>query len=106
VAGQDRGIRSLGQRLYEDREELREARFIEDRALIALVDGLSPAALESEQVYRPVTAPGELSLRRDHMLMALYNHQTHHRGQVTAALTQSGVKYRDLDLPYFLAERK
>jgi uncharacterized damage-inducible protein DinB len=106
VAGQDRGIRALDQRLYEGRDELRPAREAEDRALIALVDGLTPAALEEEQRYRPITAPGELSLRRDHMLMALFNHQTHHRGQVTAVLTQSGVKYADLDLPYFLAERK
>ena len=106
VSGRDRGIRALDQRLQDDLSSLRAARETEDRDLIALVDGLTPAQLEQEQRYRPITAPGELSLRRDHMLMSLFNHQTHHRGQVTAALTQSGVTYADLDLPYFLAERK
>jgi uncharacterized damage-inducible protein DinB len=106
VAGRDRGIRSLGQTLYEGRAELAEARLAEDRDLIALVDTFSPVELESEQPYRPITVPGEFKMRRDHMLMSQFNHQTHHRGQVTAALTQSGVRYRDLDLPFFLLDRK
>lgn len=105
LEGRDRGIRSLDQKLYDDYAPLRAAREAEDRDIIALLDSLTPAELEKEKSYRPITAPGELKLRRDHMLIAVYNHQTHHRGQVTAALTQSGIKYKDLDFPYFLADR-
>ena len=32
--------------------------------------------------------------------MQLFNHQTHHRGQVHAALTALGVKTDDTDIPF------
>ena len=35
-------------------------------------------------------------------LMQLFNHQTHHRGQVHAALTGMGVSTGDTDLPFVL----
>jgi len=37
-------------------------------------------------------------------LMQIFNHQTHHRGQVHAALTQAGVALGDTDLPFVLPE--
>jgi uncharacterized damage-inducible protein DinB len=41
-------------------------------------------------------------MQRAEMLMSVFNHQTHHRGQITAMLSGFGVDYGDLDLPYFL----
>ncbi|GAB5445960.1 DinB family protein [Gymnodinialimonas sp.] len=42
----------------------------------------------------------ELSKPRTTCAVQLFNHQTHHRGQVHAALTALGVKTTDTDLPF------
>ena len=104
IAGRDRGIRALDQALHADLPSLSAARAAEDQALVALVD--SQAGDYARVVaYRPLGAPGEARMSVGQMLMALFNHQTHHRGQVTAALSQSGLSYPDLDVPYFIAEQ-
>jgi len=38
------------------------------------------------------------------LLAHVFNHGTHHRGQITAVITRLGFDYPVLDLPYFLAE--
>ena len=47
---------------------------------------------------------GELETRRDHILLTLFNHQTHHRGQVHALSTQAGIVPPPLDVIVFLME--
>lgn len=100
----DRGIRSLDQILFDDFASLRAARISEDEALVALADGLSPAQLESPVTYRRIIGDGAHTIRRDHALLTLYNHQTHHRGQVHAMLTQAEVIPPPLDVIYFLED--
>jgi uncharacterized damage-inducible protein DinB len=34
----------------------------------------------------------------------MFNHQTHHRGQVHALLTRTGAKVEDTDLPWVIPE--
>ncbi len=104
IQGTDRGIRGLDQTLFDDFESLRAARISEDEALVAMVDGLSPAQLESPVTYRRIIGDGAHTTRRDHALLTLYNHQTHHRGQVHAMLTQSGVVPPPLDIIYLLED--
>jgi uncharacterized damage-inducible protein DinB len=48
---------------------------------------------------------GSHTTRRDHILITLFNHQTHHRGQVHAMLTQQGIDPPPLDVIYFLEEQ-
>jgi uncharacterized damage-inducible protein DinB len=38
------------------------------------------------------------------MLAGMFNHQTHHRGQIYSVLLQRGRKMPDIDLIYYLAE--
>ncbi len=100
----DHGIESLDQILYGDFEPLRAARETEDAALIALVDGLSEEELRSPVTYGRIIGGGTHTTRRDHILITLYNHQTHHRGQVHAMLTQQGIDPPPLDVIYLLEE--
>jgi uncharacterized damage-inducible protein DinB len=55
--------------------------------------------------YRRIIGSGEAETRCDHILITLFNHQTHHRGQVHAALTQCGIEPPPLDVVFFLTER-
>ncbi len=105
IAGEDRGIASLDQVLYEDRDALREARNEEDRRFIALLDGLSPDRLSEKVGYRRMIGDGMEESRIDHILATLLNHQTHHRGQIHCLLTQQGLSPPALDVIFFLEER-
>jgi len=40
------------------------------------------------------------------VLAHVFNHGTHHRGQVTAAAQRLGLTVQELDIPYFLADAK
>ena len=97
-------IRSLEQILHDDFESLRNARIEEDRQFAGLIEGLSDAALHAPVVYRRILGDGEQATRCDRILLTLFNHQTHHRGQVHAMLTQDGIVTAPLDLVYYLEE--
>ncbi|MCZ6720546.1 MAG: DinB family protein [Proteobacteria bacterium] len=100
----EHGIQSLDQILFEDFESLRAARDQEDKRLIALVERLGDEELATPVAYRRMTNNGTNKTRRDHMLLTLFNHQTHHRGQVHALLTQQDVSPPPLDVIDFLEE--
>ena len=100
--GVKHGIKSLDQMLFDDFDTLRAERQAEDQRIIDFVSGLSEEQLAEVVTFETTDGrPGQLS--RNMMLMAVFNHQTHHRGQVTAMLSSFGVGYGDIDLPYFLA---
>ena len=96
-------IAGLDQILHETFKDLSEARREEDLKLIGLTDSLDGASLESEVSFGLLKSPDRrLSLRRDHILITLFNHQTHHRGQVHCLLTQSGITPPPLDVLDYL----
>ncbi len=100
----DHGVTSLDQVAFEDLEALSAARVVEDARLIGLVDGLDETALLAPVRYSRIIGEGEQVTRSDHILLTLFNHQTHHRGQVTAALTQAGIEPPPLDVIFYLEE--
>lgn len=82
------GIRSLDQELFVDFEELRRQRALTDGELSAWVEALTPdrlaAPLEYTRHGQKVAAPLWGAVAH------VFNHQTHHRGQVTTLLMQQG----------------
>lgn len=104
IAGVDRGIRALDQILYETFDELRVARGDEDERLVALVDDLGDAELDRPVRYRRIIGEGDEEARCGDILLTLFNHQTHHRGQVHALLTQAGIIPPPLDVIFYLEE--
>lgn len=69
----------------------------------ALLGRLQPRHLTQQFVYRD-TKGSELQRERGPILAHVFNHATHHRGQVTTALRQLGHATPELDLLYFLPE--
>ncbi len=89
--------------LYDDFAGLRAAREAEDDRICALLDGLSEASLARDVAFK--TSGGDsYSMQAGRILTHVFNHQTHHRGQVHALLTDAGREPPALDLPYFFLE--
>lgn len=95
------GIERLDQILYEDLPSLDAARQAEDERIVRLVDGLDTDALAATCHYTDSRGrPGALPAWQ--ILATVFNHQTHHRGQVHALLKDAGVEPPSLDLPVYL----
>ena len=87
--------------LYEDRSELTRARIAEDDRLIAAVDKYDDAALANLHSYKTTSGMPQSQVRSD-ILLHLFNHQTHHRGQAHACLSiLTGDEPPSLDLLVF-----
>lgn len=82
------GIRSLDQELYADFAELRRERAKTDDDIDAFVATLTDEKLAGNLRFRRRGAVNELPLW--HAVAHVFNHQTHHRGQVTTLLMQAG----------------
>jgi uncharacterized damage-inducible protein DinB len=96
-------IKSLDQILYPEFAGLRVAREAEDAAIINFVDGLDEPTLNSTLRYKSME--GEALAFPLRLLVGHYfNHQTHHRGQAHAQLSQTQVPPPELDLLLYLRE--
>lgn len=82
------GIRSLDQELYEDFDELRRERAKTDDEIEAFVATLTEETLTSDLRYLRRGVVNAFPLW--HAVAHFFNHQTHHRGQVTTLLMQAG----------------
>jgi uncharacterized damage-inducible protein DinB len=78
--------------------ELREAREIEDARIGRLVDGYAEDDLRKSVRYRLITRPEATETPLYLCWLHLFNHQTHHRGQVHDQLSQTEVAPPPLDL--------
>lgn len=86
---------------YPTIAELKPAQAAMDRRLIALCNALTPEALDGiVRVNRDTRVQNE---RRDRLLMHLFQHQIHHRGQAHAMLSGTSVAPPQLD-EFFAAE--
>jgi uncharacterized damage-inducible protein DinB len=87
---------------YRRLDDLEAARGAEDTRIIGLVDGYQDSDLPRPIRYRLVTRPAAAETPLHVCWLHLFNHQTHHRGQVHDQLSQTAVAPPPLDLIYFL----
>ncbi|WP_409439431.1 DinB family protein [Psychromonas sp. GE-S-Ul-11] len=90
---------SLDVFLANNFNDLKDRRVILDEALLELAGMLS-----DEELLQPVTYQNSKGVTASktlfNLLMHLFNHQTHHRGQITTLLSQSGVDVGITDLVF------
>ena len=92
--------RAYGTDLYADFAELAAARDEADTAVLHWAGQVTPAWLDSTLEYR---GAGDGRLRQLPAWLAathMFNHATHHRGQLTTLMKQAGVDPGVTDLPF------
>jgi uncharacterized damage-inducible protein DinB len=98
-SGRTYDTKPFGVDLYDDFEELRAARAAMDRDLVEWA-----SAVTSQWLHEPMTWTSKLyGMTQTHarwvLVMQMFNHQTHHRGQITTLLSQQGVDVGITDIP-------
>jgi uncharacterized damage-inducible protein DinB len=88
--------------MVEDWGELRAARAEADAGIEVWAAGLTAAALAGDLTWFSGAAQREMTRPRWIIIAHLFNHQTHHRGQVHCLLTQAGARPAATDLPFIL----
>jgi uncharacterized damage-inducible protein DinB len=91
-------VGSLDQELYPSFADLRAERGATDQDIEGWTQGLTDAQLEGKLRFTSILRPGPLVYDLWVCVAHFFNHQTHHRGQVTALLSQCGRDYGVTDL--------
>lgn len=91
------GVARLDHELHATFDDLRAARVDTDARLVATVAAIDPATLDRDLAFDGIGG-GRYAFRRFEILLTLFNHQTHHRGQVHAMLTAAGAPSLELDV--------
>ncbi|MFT3732271.1 MAG: DinB family protein [Hyphomicrobium sp.] len=89
-----------GLSLFEDWPSLRGERGAFDRIIEKWAGALQPSACEGDLHWVSGATGREMTQSRAMLFVHLFNHQTHHRGQVNAMLTGFGIKPGITDLPF------
>lgn len=70
---------------------------------IKLLDSYSDATLNSSNISYSDTTGNNQTQQLDHALLHVFNHSTHHRGQITAVLSSHNLPIPPLDFTYYLS---
>jgi len=94
-------IASLAQEMESDRATLASALLLEAQAWTPLIASWDAARFDGLLTYITLRGSAQ-SLPFAASLAHVFNHSTHHRGQITAALTAMGQPAPELDMVYML----
>jgi uncharacterized damage-inducible protein DinB len=86
--------------MYESWDDLKHERAVFDEVMIAWAEKLDPKWLEGDLTWFSGAAGREVTKPKGMLVAHMFNHQTHHRGQVHCMLTQCGVRPGATDLPF------
>ncbi len=84
--------------LYGDFHDLRNERRMMDKEILQWADSVTDEWLQEILTFRSMTYQKLFHLPALIAVMQMFNHQTHHRGQLTTLLTQLGAEYGPTDL--------
>jgi uncharacterized damage-inducible protein DinB len=93
-------IGKLGDVLFEDFEPMRAERKRLDGVLLDWARQVQAGQLTSLYEFKSVAYQRRRRMPRYVMVVQMFNHQTHHRGQLTTLLSQLGLDIGSTDLPF------
>jgi uncharacterized damage-inducible protein DinB len=97
---------SLAQELHADFDALRRAREAMDARIVDWAATLTEADLGRELRYTSIVNPAPRVMPMPLAVAHFFNHQTHHRGQVTTLLMQRGIDPGVTDLMWVAQQEK
>ena len=100
LTGDPPEVPPLGEELYADFDELAAARRALDARIERWADGVDAEGLATPLVYTSVVDGRTREIERWVLAVHLFNHQIHHRGQLTTLLSQLGLDLGSTDLPF------
>ncbi|MFA7386565.1 MAG: DinB family protein [Thiohalobacteraceae bacterium] len=93
----------LDEILHADLDAFEQSRYALDDLIIRWCDQLQARDLDDPLRY--TNYKGESHVKRlGDLILHMFLHQVHHRGQATTLLSQAGVDFGDTDLPEILPE--
>ena len=98
--------KSLAEELHADFDELRRAREAMDTRIAAWAATLTSQVIADELRYVSITNPAPRTMPMALAIAHFFNHQTHHRGQVTTLLMQRGIDPGITDLMWIAQQPK
>jgi uncharacterized damage-inducible protein DinB len=91
---------AFGADMFDDFDQLGQERQATDRALLEWAVGVTPEMLASTIEYRSMVDGKTRRLPAAVAAVHLFNHGTHHRGQLTTLIKQAGRDPGATDLPW------
>lgn len=82
----------------DDWDSLKQDRRACDESLIVWADGVTDDWLAGDLIWRSSLMQSDMIKPKWLVVSHIFNHQTHHRGQIHAMLTAAGAKPQDTDL--------
>lgn len=86
--------------LYDDWSDLKSRRAKADQRFLSWSDALSQADIDGDLHWYSGSLERDMTSPRAVCIMQVFNHQTHHRGQVHAMLTAADARPDDTDIPF------
>jgi uncharacterized damage-inducible protein DinB len=97
--GEPYTVAAFGTDMYADFAALTRERAVTDTAILGWTGKLTPAWLSGVLEYRSVSDPRLRRVDRWIAVAHMFQHATHHRGQLSTLITQSGRDIGATDLP-------
>ena len=98
--GGTRPAGGLDTELYAEFDELRRERQLTDERLLTWAESIDDAWSDAPFVFRSTTQKRDRKLPAWTLVVHVFNHETHHRGQLTTLLTQMGHDPGITDFPW------
>lgn len=101
--GRDEQFAPLGSDLFPDFSDLRRERQATDHHIRSWADTLEEKWLRETLTYKSMSDGKTRTIENWVLVTHLFNHGTHHRGQVTTLLSQLGIDIGATDIPFMPA---
>lgn len=87
-------------KLADNWADFRNERQRMDKRLLQWAHETSPEWFEGDLTWYSGAIGREITKPKNMLVLQIFNHQTHHRGQIHAMLTAAGIKPGDTDVPF------
>lgn len=99
-----KGSIAEGLSLFDNWNDLKSERRAFDQIIERWAGNMDAAAIDGDLSWFSAAAAREMTRPRAQIIVHIFNHQTHHRGQVNAMLTGFGINPGVTDLPFTPAD--